>query len=492
MNRKLVFITCLLFSLLITLPPKLKIGVTEASDDYPVHNLNTSLNYTRIQEAIDAPETLGGHEISVDAGTYYEQVNVSKSIILEGENQVNTTIDGEYNDTVISVTANGAVVKGFAIRKSLITGYLVYLKNVTECEIEANSLLQSGIYNYGIFCLDCKYCNIIGNTIVHSTNGMELSNCTNCEVSNNSIWQSDQAGLLVYHSQNCTISRNSVNETIESHSINAIIAFCGNCLITDNFVSYGAYDGMQVNFSENCTISENTLSGNKEGFGMYNTSNSDVYHNNFMDPSNFVGPIIDPIGWTGPSYDYRFNRIDDGFEGNYWAVYNGSDTNSDGLGDTSYSAGPNDTDYHPLAGPFRSYDTVLDQHVNVVSNSTIEDFQYFQSNCTMRMQVSNMSQTQDYGFCRVCIPHALMNDTYKVTIEGGEPYYVNYTLYDNGTHRWIYLSYQHSTLEVIIIPQFPSFLISLLFTIAITLAIVIRRKKYRQQLSLSFCIYAFS
>ena len=51
----------------------------------PVHNVNTGLNYCTIQSAIDDPLTLNGHVISVDAGTYAENVVVSKSLtILRG------------------------------------------------------------------------------------------------------------------------------------------------------------------------------------------------------------------------------------------------------------------------------------------------------------------------------------------------------------------------------------------------------------------------
>src|SRR3990172_6744833 len=60
----------------------------------PVHNTNTGLNYATIQEAIDALETLGGHTIRVDAGTYFEHVIVSKSLTLTGEDTVSTVIDG--------------------------------------------------------------------------------------------------------------------------------------------------------------------------------------------------------------------------------------------------------------------------------------------------------------------------------------------------------------------------------------------------------------
>jgi len=49
-----------------------------------IHNLDTGLDYLTIQAAIDAPETLNGHTIFVENGTYSENVSVTKSIILMG------------------------------------------------------------------------------------------------------------------------------------------------------------------------------------------------------------------------------------------------------------------------------------------------------------------------------------------------------------------------------------------------------------------------
>ena len=50
-----------------------------------VHNLDTGLDYETIQEAINANETIDGRTISVDAGTYYENIVINKSISLIGE-----------------------------------------------------------------------------------------------------------------------------------------------------------------------------------------------------------------------------------------------------------------------------------------------------------------------------------------------------------------------------------------------------------------------
>jgi hypothetical protein len=70
-----------------------------------------------------------------------------------------------------------------------------------------------------------------------------------------------------------------------------------------------------------------------------------------------------------------------------------------------------------------------------------------------------------------------MNETYHVTIDGVEPYYVNYTLYDNSTHRWIYFNYEHSTPEIVIVSEFPLFLILPLFMMATLLAVIAYRRK---------------
>jgi hypothetical protein len=82
------------------------------------------------------------------------------------------------------------------------------------------------------------------------------------------------------------------------------------------------------------------------------------------------------------------------------------------------------------------------------------------------MHFSNATANQTFGFCRIAIPHALMNETYHVSIDGAEPIFANYTLYDDGKSRWIYFSYQLSKHEVLIIPEFPSLVLQVVFLAA--------------------------
>jgi len=179
------------------------------------------------------------------------------------------------------------------------------------------------------------------------------------------------------------------------------------------------------------------------------------------------------IEWTGDA-----NVWDNGVEGNYWGDYTGVDQNHDGICDTAHIIYANSRDNYPLMGVFSSFSTSISYHVNVVSNSTLEDFEYFETSRTIKIRVSGEG---GIGFCRISIPHVLMNVSgISVIIDDGltPVLYHNYTVYDNGTHRWIYFSYSHSTHEIDIIPEFPSMVIPSLFIITTLLAVTIYRRKH--------------
>jgi hypothetical protein len=178
---------------------------------------------------------------------------------------------------------------------------------------------------------------------------------------------------------------------------------------------------------------------------------------------------------------------DDGVEGNYWSNYTGVDTDLNGIGDTPYIMNPTDRDNYPLMGPFYSINTPLNQTVDVVSSSSIDDFEYVEFNNTIMLHVTNTSTNEAVGFCRVRIPHSLMepsNGSISVVIDSGQTpvLFLNNTLYDDGTSRWIYFTYQQSTHSVSIIqtiPEFPIFLILAPLMITTVVAAAYRRSHIR-------------
>ena len=125
-------------------------------------------------------------------------------------------------------------------------------------------------------------------------------------------------------------------------------------------------------------------------------------------------------------------------------------------------------------GMFSDFNATSEHHVQTICNSTVSDFNY--NGTAINFNVSGENDTA--GFCRMCIPKALMNETYKVFVNGTEVECTPLTEISNTTHNYIYFTYNHSAQDVIIIPEFPSFLILPLFMIATILAAIALRRKH--------------
>jgi len=419
MSRKLVLILVLLillpFLVYVTLL-YVRFNSTEVPSGDPVRNINTRLNYTTIQAAIDANETLDGHTIFVEEGVYYERVIVKKAVSLIGENRSTTIIDGKGRDMGVTVTDKRITIKELTVRNCT-TG--IYLKNSN------NSL-------------------VIENIAIFNDNAILVYDSVNCTFRQNILGNNTERGILVTNSRNFTVSNNRVygNGISPYAGYGLNVNFSANGLIKQNYAYENDYDGIGLFDSSNCTVVENNVENNRlNGILLSTSPNNLVYHNNLIN-NTIQAADFDPT-----------NRWDDGVEGNYWSNYGWFDLNHDGIGDTAQAVGGNQ-DNKPLMGQFHSFNTSMGFYVNVISNSTIEDFVFFESNSTLRIHVSNLSAAQLFGFCRICIPKALM-DVINISVlinDGQTPVlYYNYTLYDNGTHRWIYFSYQHSILKIKII-----------------------------------------
>jgi hypothetical protein len=235
--------------------------------------------------------------------------------------------------------------------------------------------------------------------------------------------------------------------------------------------------GLHLNNLQSINITRNEVFGNSFINNIYGiwffAEDNRFIHNNFI--GNTYSAYIDPQHIPFPPPPALANVWDNGVEGNYWSNHIGIDTDRDGISDTNYTI-PYDfgnTDNYPLMGLFSAFKATEDQRVETVCNSTISDFRL--TGTSIRFNISGMDDTA--GFCRIRIPTSLMNETYTVFVNGTE---VPYELLpvSNSTHSYLYFSYEHSTREVIIVPEFHPLLLTLFVFIATALIFLQRKREY--------------
>jgi len=258
-------------------------------------------NYTEIQEAID--EANEDDTVYVFNGTYYENIELYKRLILIGEDKNTTIIDGKQEGCTINLSSENAIIKNFTIigggfdtddfknffRAGIrITGSNniicnnIFRKNclgilgvrVTNLTIKDNIFIEDGIgftsyENDGRPILKIKYfLHNIENNIVNEKPLYYFFNEKDKLINNLEIGQL----ILV----NCTKFKIK-NVSISKTDWGLVFAFCNNCL------------------TENCNFIKNslaiwTLKSNNNLFQFNNISNN--YHR---------GIVID--------YNSNFNQI---------------------------------------------------------------------------------------------------------------------------------------------------------------------------------------
>jgi len=310
------------------------------------------------------------------------------------------------------------------------------------------------------------------HVIPYTSGILALSGRTNVTVKNMDI--SGQFPHCIYVNSSYRIKICGNNLTAYYHGDGIMLSNTNESSILGNNITENLW-GITLFYSSNNTIGENTFLNNQLGLGLSYSSNNTVYHNNFL--TN--GEQVD-------LHDSSDNVWDDSYPscGNYWSNYTGSDLNHDGIGDTTQEIDANNIDRYPLMGEFHSYQTT---HISpsfvltLVSNSTVSSFDVGVSieHPEKRIIMFNVTGDTSSGFCRLCIPKNLMGTTFNVTIDNGETPVLLYneTIFDNGTHTWIYFAYTHSEHQIKIVPEFPSSaIITIFMTTTMLTAIKYKRR----------------
>jgi parallel beta-helix repeat protein len=299
----------------------------------------------------------------------------------------------------------------------------------------------------------------------HQGHGIDLTYRTNVTINNIKI-TGFFFGVYLSSSSRNVVSRNSIESCLSgiglySSSSNEI---SGNNITANN-------DGIFLFESEYNYIFENNIENNENGIECSNyATRNRIYHNNFKDNIGQVGIIM------------QMNFWDDGYPsgGNYWSDYAGVDANNDGIGDTPYVIDESNQDSYPLVAPISVFNLGVwnsaQCKIDVISNSIISDVQTSTLQKTISFNVSGIEGTA--GFCRVAIPNNIVQNLWQgnyMVLLNGEPWpFNNWT---DTKNTYIYINYTHSEHKIVIIPEFPSTMISPLFMLTTLITTVLLKKK---------------
>ncbi len=252
-------------------------------------NVNTGLEYSTIQSAIDAPQTLSGHTLIVSSGTFSENITVNKSVFIYGSGTESTILRANNsNVNAITITANCAVIKNLTIKDATGPGTAgIQLQSVSNVIIDSCSLTNN-------FC------------------GIQLASSSDNTISNSRIMSNIENGIALISSSNRNrITTNTVANTVggvgdgTGNGINIGDQSSSNTIIEDNLV-YGNYHAGIIGYagSNNMQIRKNIIHSNG-GAGIHlGWSSGCVVEDNEI-YSNTDGILID----TAPDNIFRNNRI---------------------------------------------------------------------------------------------------------------------------------------------------------------------------------------
>ena len=329
------------------------VGTAYAEDTIAVGP--SGCDYTSIQTAINAANP--GDTIEVHSGTYYENVNVNKPVILKGENKSAEmpVVDAGNMGSVITLSADGVTVVGL---------------NVTNSGNNLPGEVQGGIR------VISDNNTIVGNDVSYNKNGIVLRYSNNSIIKYNTVCNNKGHGILLYScNRNVILGNNASNNNHDGRYYGNGICIdtrSNNNTIEGNNAHQNGDDGILISSSRDNNVVENNVSGNGAGgihlncvglgntvkrnnavdnrFGIYLTTAyfNRIYLNNFINNTNNVYSWDSTNFWSSQeqmAYQYK-DEIFTNHTGNYWSDYRGYDSDEDRIGEIPYTIDPK-----PMPGP---------------------------------------------------------------------------------------------------------------------------------------------
>ena len=180
--------------------------------------------------------------------------------------------------------------------------------------------------------------NTVSNNTAYNNDGsgFNVFDCNNTIISNNTAYYNNLSGIYLHKGGSGGPGSNvSVrNNLVYNNSGHGIFIFnTSNEFIINNTIQFNNLSGIQLQMADNINITLNTVLNHSTSINLLNSDNNWIYNNYFGDL-----PAADAAS-IGNSWNIAktagTNIIGGPFlGGNFWRLYNGTDLDTDGLGDT--------------------------------------------------------------------------------------------------------------------------------------------------------------
>lgn len=260
----------------------------------PVRNLDTGEKFRTVQRAALDNDTDDGHTITLDPGTYHENLFVTKSLAIAGTGANETTIQAAdpYYSAIIAIDVDDITIKDLTVRGTHDSDgkeNVIYLYNSDNSTIQGVGVEES--YR-GIYIGDSNHTTVtrtdisrtvqgdgirvrgeswgtpsgIGTKITHNDVGTRLSvyDLHGSTISHNRVYGGHDvySGMFLRSTENTTVGNNTV------HNVSSGIKLSGITYNHDNTITRNTITESGVGIAPsgaNNTVTHNTVRNNRWG-----------------------------------------------------------------------------------------------------------------------------------------------------------------------------------------------------------------------------------
>jgi hypothetical protein len=328
-----------------------------------VANIDSGKLFATIQAAINDAQTLNGHTIVVNAGTFSELVTVNKSLTLLGaksgidarvvgrgahETVVRGITAGSNRTSAFHLTVDGAAIDGFTVQEANDSNQfgagIVLAPNIAGTKIR-NNIIQNNVAGLIIsndtasnpLIIEQNYFknnNLAGplsGTAIYTDQFAAGTMFTSALINNNTFDVNNNVGVLLGSTMTGSQSNIGISHNVFSHSGNAILLFntvasfvtdntitgstgsqvvlgggVTNLDLSENVFDSGATRGIRIgdfgggSTNSNITISCNVIEGNATA-GLEIDSSAGAYSGLLEGRNNWWGAVTGPTINTNPT-----------------------------------------------------------------------------------------------------------------------------------------------------------------------------------------------